>query len=123
MPPQTAASAGEPSADRLIQIVTTLGNQADAMRLAEQLVGQRLAACVQVAGPLVSLYRWQGKLERAEEWQCTLKTIERHAEAAMKAILLAHPYEQPEILLLPVIGSSAGYRQWVAEQTSDEPSP
>jgi periplasmic divalent cation tolerance protein len=116
----TAEPSGGSAVCRLIQIVTTLGSQADAVRLAEQLIGQRLAACVQVAGPLVSLYRWQGKLERAEEWQCTLKTTEPHGEAAVKAILAAHPYELPEVLLLPVVGCSMGYQQWVTEQLTDE---
>lgn len=120
MLPPTTSPLESFSDGRLVQIVTTLGSQADALRLAQQLVEQRLAACAQVAGPLVSLYRWQGKLERAEEWQCTLKTTASRGEAAAKAALAAHPYQQPEILLLPVLGASAGYQQWVAEQVSDE---
>ena len=56
------------------QVTTTVATQADAERIAAALVEERLAACVQVAGPIISTYRWQGAVERATEWYCHCKT-------------------------------------------------
>ena len=58
----------------VIQVVTTTDKKADAERIARELVEGRLAACVQVIGPVLSTYRWKGRVETAEEWQCWAKT-------------------------------------------------
>ena len=57
-----------------LQITTTTGTRQDAEQIAAELVSRRLAGCVQVSGPIQSTYRWQGKMETAEEWMCTAKT-------------------------------------------------
>ena len=57
-----------------MQVTTTTGARHDAEQIAAELVSRRLAACVQVSGPIVSTFRWQGKIETAEEWVCSLKT-------------------------------------------------
>ncbi len=61
--------------ENAIQIITTTDSKAAAERIARELVEQRLAACVQIGGPITSVYRWQGKMETAEEWTCTIKTV------------------------------------------------
>jgi periplasmic divalent cation tolerance protein len=97
-----------------IQVLTTAGSEEEAERIAEALLGRRLAACVQVLGPIVSRYRWQGKLERASEWQCLAKTeaaLYGEVEAAIRAV---HSYEEPEILAIPVLAGSKGYLDWVS---------
>ena len=86
-----------------IQVVTSIASQVDARRIANALVEQRLAGCVQIVGPIESLYRWEGKIETANEWQCWIKTRRSHYEAVEQVIHKLHPYQVPEILALPVI--------------------
>ncbi|HEY5311203.1 MAG TPA: divalent-cation tolerance protein CutA, partial [Pirellulales bacterium] len=71
----TASSLAEqPPVKQFIQVVTTVANADEAQRLARQLVERRLAACVQVTGPVTSTYWWQGAIETATEWRCTVKS-------------------------------------------------
>ena len=58
----------------IIQVATTTGNREDAQRIAAELVDKRLAACVQLGGPITSFYHWEGKLETSQEWMLTVKT-------------------------------------------------
>lgn len=107
---------------KYIQVLTTAGSEEEADRIATALLDRRLAACVQVLGPIVSRYRWQGKLEREREWQCLAKTeagLYEQVEAAIRAI---HSYEEPEILAIPVLAGSPGYLNWVSENVSS-PEP
>jgi len=102
---------------RCVELRTTLGSRAAAEELAEAMVAQRLAACAQVTGPLASVYRWQGAVERAEEWACLLKTT-RAAQPALEAAVMArHPYELPEIVAAPLDGSAA-YLGWIERSVS-----
>jgi periplasmic divalent cation tolerance protein len=81
--------------------------------LADTLVGERLAACVQVSGPISSTYWWQGRTETAEEWQCVAKThrgLYAEVEAAIQA---HHTYTTPEILALPILAGQATYLTWL----------
>lgn len=97
-----------------VQVLTTAGSEEEAERLAATLLEQRLAACVQTLGPILSRYRWQGKLEREQEWQCLAKTETRLYEEVEAAIRAAHSYDEPEILAIPVIAGSRGYLDWVS---------
>ena len=99
-----------------IQVITTTAQREDAEKIAEVLVEKRLAACVQIIGLVRSIYRWQGNIERVEEWQCLIKS--RHElygdiEATIKEI---HPYETPEIIALPVIAGCRDYLDWLGEE-------
>jgi periplasmic divalent cation tolerance protein len=96
-----------------IQVVTMTGTRDDAQRIACALVEERLAACVQVAGPVVSTYRWKGRIETSEEWQCWAKTRQSLYERVEQAIRRLHPYEVPEILALPILAGSASYLAWL----------
>lgn len=97
----------------IIQIITTTASREEALRLAQALVEQRLAACVQIDGPLTSVYRWQGASEEAEEWRCLIKTGAALYPQVAAAIRALHSYETPEILAVPVLASSAHYRAWL----------
>jgi periplasmic divalent cation tolerance protein len=99
-----------------IQIVTTTAQQSDAQKIATALVEQRLAACVQISGPITSTYRWQGEVESAQEWICTIKTRRDLYDEVEQVIRQLHPYEQPEILATPIVAGSAGYLQWLDEE-------
>lgn len=99
-----------------LQITTTTATRDDAERLANELVMRRLAGCVQVSGPIHSVYRWQGNVESAEEWVCTAKTDRRHVTAIQKLMDELHPYEVPELIATPIVAGSEPYLQWLAEQ-------
>ncbi len=98
-----------------LQVQTTLEKRADAERLARALVEQRLAACVQVVGPIQSVYRWKDQIETAEEWLCLIKTCRDLYPVVEKTILELHPYEVPEIIALPIAVGSANYLAWLKE--------
>lgn len=102
----------EPAPDAIVEIRTTLGDRTAAEALAALLVRERLAACVQIDGPVASTYAWRGAVENAQEWRCTCKTTPARATAARAAIVAAHPYETPEILESPA-AASADYAAWV----------
>jgi periplasmic divalent cation tolerance protein len=84
------------------------------------LVEARLAACVQVAGPITSTYRWQGKIETAQEWQCWAKSRREFYDEIQQAIRRLHPYEVPEILALPVLAGSVDYLAWLEGEVMGE---
>lgn len=97
-----------------IQVLTTVGSEEEAERIGALLLEQRLAACVQTVGPILSRYRWQGQLEQAREWQCLAKTEAQLYEQVEGAIRAAHSYEEPEILAIPILAGSRGYLEWVS---------
>ena len=101
-----------------IQVMTTIGYKQDAQKVANAIVGQRLAACVQVIGPITSTYWWQGAMETAEEWLCLIKTRQDLYERVEQAIRENHPYDEPEILALPVLAGSKTYLQWIVSETT-----
>jgi periplasmic divalent cation tolerance protein len=99
-----------------VQITTTTGQRQDADQIAAELISRRLAACVQVSGPVQSTFRWQGKTEKVDEWTCTIKTG-RDQLAAIEALMAhIHPYEAPELIATPIVGGSEKYLAWLADQ-------
>lgn len=103
-----------------LQISTTAATREDAERIAAALVERRHAACVQVVGPATSVYRWQGAVERCEEWLCLIKTTAAAYGAVEAAIRELHPYECPEMIATPIERGSAPYLAWIEEQAIDE---
>lgn len=100
-----------------VQVTTTTETQANARTIAHEVVGKRLAACVQVIGPITSTYWWQGKIEITEEWLCVIKSkvaLYKELEQTIRAI---HPYEEPEIIATPIAKGSKGYLVWLDENT------
>ena len=100
-----------------VQVLTTVSTEEEARRIAADLLDRRLAACVQVVGPILSRYRWQGKVEQGREWQCLAKTeagLYEEVEAAIRGI---HSYDEPEIIATPIAAGSAGYLAWVSSET------
>ena len=100
-----------------IQVVTTTARREEAARIARDLVEKRLAACAQIVGPITSIYRWQGKIETDEEWQCWCKTRGELFPAVEEAIRAVHPYQVPEILAMPVAAGSERYLDWIEAET------
>jgi periplasmic divalent cation tolerance protein len=101
-----------------VQVLTTAASEEEARGIAEVLVERRLAACVQVVGPVVSRYRWQGKIEEEREWQCLVKTTRAAYEAVEAAIREVHSYDEPEIIATPIVAGSAGYLAWVEKNSA-----
>ncbi len=104
-----------------IQVSTTVNKREDAARIAKSVVEEKLAACVQVIGPIKSTYRWKRKIEDAEEWLCLMKTRQQLYSELEKRIKAIHPYEEPEIIALPIVDGSAGYLRWIGEETGKKP--
>ena len=99
-------------------VFTNLPDRAAAERLADQLVGQRLAACVNILAPCRSGYRWKGALQHDEEHPMLIKTTaERYAELE-SALRAGHPYELPEIIAVPVGKGLPAYLDWVTAETT-----
>jgi len=105
---------------RYLQVVTTWPRKQDAQAVARTLLETRLAACVQILGPIESTYWWQGQIERSEEWLCLIKTTQEHWEGLATAIRSSHPYQVPEIIALPIIAGSDGYLKWLGEEVAQE---
>ena len=101
-----------------VQVMTTAGSEEEAGRIASLLVERQLVACVQVAGPVTSRYRWQGTIEETQEWQCLAKTTRAAYEAVEAAIREAHSYDEPEIIATPIVAGSAGYLAWIENEVS-----
>jgi periplasmic divalent cation tolerance protein len=99
----------------LISITTTVGHADDAQRLAQGLLSQRLAACVQVEEGLLSHYPWQGGMCCDAEWRLTIKTVEALLPAVRAFFEAQHPYELPQFLWQS-LGASPAYAGWVREQ-------
>jgi periplasmic divalent cation tolerance protein len=102
-----------------IQVLTTTASQDEAARIARTLVEGRLAACVQVLGPITSTYRWQGAIETSQEWLCIAKTLKGLYPEVEQAIRQAHSYQVPEILAVAVAAASADYLAWLAGEVKD----
>ncbi|OHB80266.1 MAG: hypothetical protein A2W31_16005 [Planctomycetes bacterium RBG_16_64_10] len=96
-----------------IHIVTTTEHRSDAERIARVLIQRRLAACVQISGPITSIYRWQGAVETNQEWRCVAKTDRSKYQQSEQAIRELHPYEVPEIVALPIVAGSQAYLDWL----------
>ena len=96
-----------------LQVMTTVATREDADKIAASLIDQRLAACVQILGPIRSTYHWQGAVETSQEWLCLAKSRRDLYRPLEEAIRRLHPYEVPEILAIPILAGSATYLAWL----------
>ena len=103
-----------------IQVMTTTDSRENAETIARVLVEGRLAACVQVVGPISSTYWWQGNIERTEEWLCLAKSTERCFDELEQQIRSVHPYDVPEVLALPVTAGSGAYLAWLRRELQED---
>lgn len=103
-----------------VQVQTTTDSRAEAIELGKSAVESRLAASAQVAGPIASTFWWEEGIERSEEWMLTLKLPAERFDELAEFLLERHSYDEPEIIALPIVAGSAGYLDWVAEETAPE---
>jgi len=101
--------------DEICIALTTAGSADEAQKIARMLVERRLAACVNILPGVRSVYRWQGKVEEAEEVMLVIKTSRGLADAVQAALREAQSYDLPEFLLLSVAGGGAEYLTWLRD--------
>ncbi|MET3435266.1 periplasmic divalent cation tolerance protein [Herbaspirillum seropedicae] len=99
-------------------VLANLPDQALAERIADALVEQGLAACVNILPPVKSIYRWQGKVQRDTEVAVFIKTTQARFQELEQAILQAHPYDVPEIIALPITAGLPAYLAWMQDETA-----
>jgi periplasmic divalent cation tolerance protein len=105
------------SAADAIVVLVTARDADEAGRLGRALVEERLAACVNVVGPIRSIYRWQGTVEEASEHLLVVKARASDLPALDARVRALHSYDVPEVLALPVTGGSAAFLAWLDEAT------
>ena len=103
-----------------IQVSTTTDKRKDAQKIANALVKNRLAGCVQIVGPVASTYWWQDNMETTEEWLCLIKTRKDLYGQLERALKQIHPYETPEIVAVPITAGSKEYLDWLADELAEE---
>lgn len=101
-----------------ILVLTNLPDQTSAENLAHYLITEKLAACVNILAPCVSIYHWQGKIERATEIPLLIKTTAQCYVSMEEAIRKQHPYELPEIIHVPITGGLPAYLAWLTGEIS-----
>lgn len=100
----------------LIVVLMTAGSLEEADRIAQALVAEMLAACVNVVPGITSVYRWQGEVQRDQEWLLIAKSCQDVLDALTRRVQALHSYDVPEIIALPVTGGSQAYLRWLTSE-------
>jgi periplasmic divalent cation tolerance protein len=111
------------AADDFRVVLVMAGGEDEAAKIAQALVEERLAACVNIVGPARSVYRWRGAVESASEYLLVIKCRARHFPALQRRIGELHSYEVPEIIAVQITDGSKAYLQWLAESTAPPVMP
>jgi periplasmic divalent cation tolerance protein len=98
-------------------VLVTCGSEEEAEKIANSLIEERLAACVNIISPVRSIYRWEGKIWDEKEWMLIIKTRKKRFEDLEKKVKSLHSYSVPEIIALPIVKGSASYLKWLEEMT------
>ena len=104
------------AAPAIVTVYATFGSDEEARRLARVLVEERLAACANVLAPCHSIYRWQGKVEEAEEVPVLFKTAAAGARRLIARIGALHSYDVPAAVAWPIAAALPAYAEWVADE-------
>jgi periplasmic divalent cation tolerance protein len=100
--------------DKLL-VLTTAGSEMEAQKLAQAMVERCLAACVNIVPRIQSVYRWEGRVEQAEEYLLLIKTAKSREEEVCAAIRELHSYDLPECIAIPIDTGSADYLKWLSD--------
>ncbi|MDF2975919.1 MAG: divalent-cation tolerance protein CutA [Actinomycetospora sp.] len=109
---------GSADATSIRVVLTTTDSADEAERLARALVDARLAACVQIGGPVRSVFRWEGAVSVEPEWQLWLKTDASRVDDLTARLVAEHTYDVPEVLVLPVVSGHGPYVTWVTSEVT-----
>ena len=107
--------------ERAVLVYTTWPSIVEAEQAGRSLIERRLAACVNILPGMISHYRWEGKIERAEEAVMIVKTRSTLAEAVRTAVKEMHAYKVPSIVVLPVESVDMDYYRWILQETAEAP--
>lgn len=103
-----------------IVVQTTTGSSADAEKLAAIIIDNAKGACVQIVGPMTSVYQWQGTIQKEEEFLVSIKTTSQVFSSLAELIRQHHAYDVPEIIAIPIIDGSREYLEWVTNQLHNQ---
>jgi periplasmic divalent cation tolerance protein len=106
--------------ENYLQVLTTTEKKDTAEEIAQKVVAKRLAACVQIVGPIISTYWWHNKIEKSKEWLCLIKTKKELYNELESTIIEMHPYEVPEVIALPLVTGSKDYLKWLEDNTDNK---
>ena len=104
--------------NQYIVIFVTAKDKAEARKITQGLLKEKLVACVNIVGGIESHFRWQGKIDKANEVLLVIKTKQKSFEEIVSKVKLFHSYENPEIIALPIIAGSWAYLKWIDEVVS-----
>jgi periplasmic divalent cation tolerance protein len=104
-------------------VLVTVSTREEGEHLAATLVAERLAACVNIVGPIRSIYRWEGHVQDEQEFLLIIKTVTTVLARLEKRIRALHSYQTPEIIALPVTAGSEAYLRWLAGEVEAPPVP
>lgn len=102
----------------VILVITNFPDSKNATALAEKLIDEQVAACVNILGACTSVYRWQNKTESGLEIPVFIKTQRKHYSRVEQIINTMHPFELPEVIVVPVNDGYPAYLQWVVDETT-----
>jgi len=104
----------------VVLVLSTVPDDPSAEAIARTLVEERLAACVNLLPPMISIFRWQGAVERGAERQIVMKTTRARLDALEQRLTELHTYELPEFIVLPIDRGTDAYLAWVREQVAPQ---
>jgi len=105
------------SMSEAIVVLVTCGSEEEATKIANSLVEEGVAACVNIISPVRSIYRWEGKVWDEREWVLVIKTQKKRFDELEKKVKSLHSYSVPEVIALPIVEGSASYLKWLEETT------
>jgi periplasmic divalent cation tolerance protein len=106
------------STTEYVVILVTCGSHEEASSIAEKVITEKLAACVNITSPVTSIYRWEGTLQKEVEWLIMIKTHQSKTTALQNLVKALHSYTIPEFITLPIIEGSESYLNWVRQNIS-----
>lgn len=101
----------------LVEVHITVPDADCARRIAGDLVARQLAACVQILGPMASVYSWKGEIHQSQEWLLLAKSTEEAFARVVEVVAQLHPYDVPEIIAIPVRHALGDYADWVRDHS------
>ena len=96
-------------------ILSTASSKEEAQEIARALVERRLVACVNIVGPIDSIYRWKGEVESSQEYLLMMKSDDDHFERVRDAVKTLHSYEVPEVVQVPIENGLPAYLEWISD--------
>ena len=105
----------------VVLVLSTVPDDESAERLARSLIDEKLAACVNLHPPMISIYRWKGQVESSAERQLVIKTTRDRLPILEARLTALHSYELPEFIVVPIEGGSDEYLRWVTQGVQEVP--